>query len=77
MAYDFSELEARGERFESNYMEAIEMMNDQKNEHMTTDMQRKLREHSYYYGNRDYGDDLLHLQQKKVENGEFWNNGYR
>ena len=37
----------------------------------------KRRAFQYYHPSRDYGDALEHLQLKKVDNGEFWDNGYR
>lgn len=39
-------------------------------------MQKK-RAYQYYHPNRDFADDLDFLQLKKVDNGEFWDNGYR
>ena len=39
--------------------------------------QAKRRAYSYYHPDRDYGDHLEHLQVKKVDNEEFWDNGYR
>jgi len=43
----------------------------------TTENQQKKRAYQYYHPNRDYGDHLEALQLKKVDNGEFWDNGYR
>jgi hypothetical protein len=42
-----------------------------------TDTIKKKRAFQYYYPNRDFGDDLEHLTLKKVDNGEYWDNGYR
>lgn len=42
-----------------------------------TETEKKKRAYQYYLPNRDYGDDLENLTVKKVDNGEFWNNGYR
>ena len=38
---------------------------------------KKKRDFQYYYPNRDYGDHLEHLTLKKVDNGEYWDNGYK
>lgn len=54
------------------------MMNDQQNRYnFVPDNQAKRRAWSNYHPNRDYGDNLEHLHVKKVDNGEFWDNGYR
>lgn len=58
--------------------ELREMRHDQINEeNFSTPNMLKRRAFSYYKPNRDFGDDLEHLHLKKVDNGEFWNNGYR
>lgn len=76
--YDFTKEELENERFHNNLTQVAEFLNEEKNEiNFSTKNQRKRREFSYYYANRDYGDDLEHLQLKKVDNGEFWDNGYR
>lgn len=38
---------------------------------------RKRREFNYYYTGRDFDDALGDIMLKKVDNGEFWDNGYR
>lgn len=76
--YDYSALEAEGETLDNNLMEFLEMHDDQHcEEDFVTRNQLKRRSYSNYHPNRDYGDHLEHLQVKKVDNEEFWDNGYR
>ena len=76
--YDFEALEKEQKRADLLGDEFQEMMQDQyqHNDYVSNRM-ATVREYQYYYPNRDYGDDLEHLQVKKVDNGEFWDNGYR
>ena len=78
LRYDFSALEEEGDRL-FNTVEQLSMIKqDQHNEHnFVTETERKKRAYQYYHPNRDFGDDLEALTLKKVDNGEFWNNGYR
>ena len=58
--------------------EIMEMYDDQHSSpDFITRTIAKRRAYQYYHPNRDYGDDLEALQLKKVDNGEFWDNGYR
>jgi hypothetical protein len=78
LAYDFSHIEERQRIIDENMMEVEEMRNDQVNAHdFVSDNQKKRRDFGYYHPNRDFNDELEHLQLKKVDNGEFWDNGYR
>ena len=78
MRYDFSLLEEEGDQLYKNSQLLAEIHQDQHNEHdFVTETQKKKRAYQYYLPNRDFGDDLEHLTVKKVDNGEFWNNGYR
>ena len=76
--FNYSKLEEENERLDENFQEFLEMHDDQHQEaDFVTRNTLKRRAYSYYHPNRDYGDHLEHLQVKKVDNEEFWDNGYR
>mmetsp|Transcript_16052 Transcript_16052/g.27068 ORF Transcript_16052/g.27068 Transcript_16052/m.27068 type:complete len:383 (-) Transcript_16052:10-1158(-) len=76
--FDFSELEARTKRIHEMTDELNEYENEVVNEYgFVTETLKKKREYNYQRPSRDFRDDLLHLHEKKLDNGEFWNNGYR
>lgn len=63
---------------QKNMERLVQIKNEQHNEiEFTTETERKRRKFQYYHPNRDYADELEHLTLKKVDNGEFWDNGYR
>jgi len=62
LAFDYTELEEEGQKFKDNFMEVLEMVDDQQSSpDFVTENQIKKRAYQYYYPNRDYGDDLEFL----------------